>query len=83
MPWEPRDTILTLCYISGGAGGQGGRGVGVRSPLKQKFAFWYPKTLLRMYLTLPVTSATSERPFSALSRLKNYLFKKHHETGPP
>ena len=80
MLWEPRDTILTLCYISGGAGGQG---VGVRSPLKQKFAFWYRETLLRMYLTLPVTSATSERPFSALSRLKNYLFKKHHETGPP
>ena len=76
MLWEPRDTILTLCYISGGAGGQGGRGpVGV--------AFWYRKTLLRMYLTLPVTSATTERPFSALSRLKNYLFKKHHETGPP
>ena len=29
--------------------------------------------LLRMYLTLPVASATSERTFSALRRLKNYL----------
>ena len=29
--------------------------------------------LLRMYLTLPVASATSEPTFSALRRLKNYL----------
>ena len=29
--------------------------------------------LLRMYLTLPVASATSERTFSAPRRLKNYL----------
>ena len=29
--------------------------------------------LLRMYLTLPVASATSERTFSTLRRLKNYL----------
>ena len=28
---------------------------------------------LRMYLTLPVASATSERTFSTLRRLKNYL----------
>ena len=29
--------------------------------------------LLRLYLTLPVTSATSERTFSALRRLFTYL----------
>ena len=29
--------------------------------------------LLRMYLTIPVTSATAERTFSSLRRLKNYL----------
>ena len=29
--------------------------------------------LLRLYLTVPVTSATSERVFSALGRLKNYM----------
>ena len=29
--------------------------------------------LLRMYLTLPVATATSERTFSALRRLKKYL----------
>lgn len=29
--------------------------------------------LLRLYLTVPVTSATSERTFSALRRLKNFL----------
>ena len=34
--------------------------------------FWCRKTLYRMYLTIPVTSATSERVFSALRRLKNY-----------
>ena len=35
--------------------------------------FWCRKTLLPMYLTIPVTSATSERTFSDLRRLKNYL----------
>ena len=29
--------------------------------------------LLRLYLSVPVTSATSERTFSALRRLKNYM----------
>ena len=32
-----------------------------------------PKMFLLMYLTLPVTSATSECTFSALRQLKNYL----------
>ena len=32
-----------------------------------------PKMFLPMYLTLPVTSATSECTFSALRQLKNYL----------
>ena len=47
-------------------------------------AFWYVgdgvegkcvcrKPVLPMYLTIPVTSVTSERTFSALIRLKNYL----------
>ena len=31
------------------------------------------KNTFTMYLTIPVTSATSERTFSALRRLKNYL----------
>ena len=39
---------------------------------------WCQKTLLRMYLTIPVTSATSEPTFSALR-----LFKKHNEAGLP
>jgi len=30
-------------------------------------------TLLRIYYTLPVTSATAERTFSAMRRLKNYM----------
>jgi hypothetical protein len=30
-------------------------------------------TLLRLYLTLPVTSCTSERSFSSLRRLKTFL----------
>ena len=29
--------------------------------------------LLRIYLTVPMTSATAERTFSALRRVKNYL----------
>ena len=45
----------------------GGEGGGGESPM-----FWCRKTLYRMYLTIPVTSATSERVFSALRRLKNY-----------
>ena len=63
-----RDTILALYYIGGGAGWQGSL---TPSPPKQTFAFWYRKTLLRMYLTLPVTSATSERTISALRQLEN------------
>ena len=35
--------------------------------------FWGRQTLLLMYFTIPVTSATSERTFSALRRLENYL----------
>ena len=35
--------------------------------------FGAKKTLLQMYLTFPVTSATSEHTFSALRWLKNYL----------
>ena len=34
---------------------------------------WCQKTLLPMYLTIPVTSATSEGKFSALRRLNNNL----------
>ena len=34
---------------------------------------WCQKTLLPMYLTIPVTSATSERKFFALRRLNNNL----------
>jgi len=30
-------------------------------------------TLLRLYLTIPVTTATAERAFSTLNRLKNAL----------
>ena len=26
MPWDPCDTLSTLCYIGGGAGGDGGQG---------------------------------------------------------
>ena len=39
--------------------------------------------LLRMYWTLPVASATSERTFSAPRRLKNYLRSTMIEAGPP
>ena len=35
--------------------------------------FWCQKTLLRLYLTIPATLATSQRTFSALRQLKNYL----------
>ena len=31
------------------------------------------RTLVKMYLTVPVTAATSERRFSTLRRLKTYL----------
>ena len=56
-----------------------GSGQGFRSPPQHKYGgaepltFWYGKTLLRRYFTIPVTSATSKRTFSALRRLKNYL----------
>ena len=60
-------------------------------PSKQKFVgqspprFSAPKKLLRLYLTVPVKSATSERTFSALRRLERSqeLPEKHHEAGPP
>ena len=43
-------------------------------PLKQKFGqAELLQMLLQMYLTIPVTSATSESTFSALRLLKNYL----------
>ena len=35
--------------------------------------FWCQKTLLRLYLTIPAKLATSQRTFSALRQLKNYL----------
>ena len=35
--------------------------------------FWCQKTLLRLYLTIPATLATSQHTFSALRQLKNYL----------
>ena len=43
------------------------------------------KNTFTMYLTIPVTSATSERTFSALRRLKNYLrstMKRDHQQLP-
>ena len=43
--------------------------------------FWCRKTLLPMYLTIPVTSATSERTFSALRRLMNYLRSTMKQDG--
>ena len=49
------------------------RSRGTVVPLPTPPTFWCRKTLLPMYLTIPVTSATSERTFSALRRLKNYL----------
>ena len=39
MPWDPRDTILTL---SGWGGGEAG-GAGVRSPHQTKICFLVPK----------------------------------------
>ena len=39
---------------------------------------WCRKTLLLMFSTIPVTSVTSERTFSALRRPK-----EHQEAGPP
>ena len=35
--------------------------------------FWCQKTLLWLYLTIPAPLATSQRTFSALTQLKNYL----------
>ena len=73
-------------YIGGGAGGAGGsvaptplpppkktnnkQILGGRTPLPR---FWCRKTLVRRYLTLPVTWPTSKDKFSALRRLTNYL----------
>ena len=73
--WEKGSYIL-LQFDSGIGGEVGGRGI--RRPLKQKTGkgraphVLSRKTLLRMYLTIPVTSATSERTFSVLRRLKDY-----------
>ena len=50
------------------------RGTGTSiPPLQTKKLGWSRKTLLRMYLTIAVTKATSERTFSTNRRLKNYL----------
>ena len=38
-----------------------------------KSMFSEVNTLLRVYLTVPMTSATAERSFSSLRRLKTYL----------
>ena len=45
-----------------------------------KNTFWHRKTLLPMCFTIPVTSATSERTFSALTETKA---KEHQEAGAP
>ena len=50
------------------------RGTGTSMPpLQTKNWGGAEKTLLRMYLTIPVTQATSKRTFSTNRRLKNYL----------
>ena len=51
---------------------------GCIAPLNKNWGAWCQKTLLLMYLTIPVTSATSETTFSALR-----LPKKHNEAGLP
>ena len=51
-----------------------GAGGSKAPPPKQKFGrAELLQMLLQMYLTIPVTSATSESTFSALRLLKNYL----------
>ena len=52
----------------------------VATPLSSKETFWWKKKakkekniFVRMYLTIPVTSTTSKRTFSAHRRLKNHL----------
>ena len=57
---KKKKEFIIFLYI-GGRVGEGGGHVLV------------PKMFLPMYLTLPVTSATSECTFSALRQLKNYL----------
>ena len=59
-------------HIGGGVAGAGGWGL-CPPPPQQKFwggaeflTFWCPKTILPMYLTISVTSVSSERTFSAL-----------------
>ena len=65
-------------YSVGGEAGGGGIGGSVAPPNKNLEWCW--KTLLKMYLTILVTQATSNQStFSALRRLKT----KDHEAGPP
>ena len=66
---------------------------GLCTPPEKKFRwgrapsrFGAEKHFLVMYLTIPVTSATSEHTFSALRRLKNYLrstMKQDHLNNCP
>ena len=69
-----KGSYILLHFDSGIGGGVGGRGI--CSPLKQKIGKGRASHVLgrktRMYLTIPVTSATSERTFSVLRRLKDY-----------
>ena len=68
-----------------------GSGQGFRSPPQHKYGgaepptFWYGKTLLRRYFTIPVTSATSKRTKAHIfsPQTTQELPKKHHEAGPP
>ena len=69
----------------GGGGGWGVQGGRTPPPPRRAKIFWGQsppppppprfgaKTLLRIYLTIAVTSATSECTFSTLRRLKTYL----------
>ena len=71
-----KGSYILLEFDSGIDRGVGGRGIR-RAPHVLE-----PKTLLRMYLTIPVTSATSERTFSVLRRLKNYQRSTYDEAEP-
>ena len=57
--------------------------IGGKNPPPPPSTFWCWKTLLRMYLTLPVTWPTSKHTFtfSALRRLANYLRPRPHISG--
>ena len=55
--------------------------LGGRAPPPPPFpTFWHRKTLLPMFFTIPVTSATSEGTFSALTETKA---REHQEAGAP